>query len=82
MVRNRETKEPFFTAEEKLAGRVSLLDRIGADLLSNGVYAMSWLSHFVLGPPLIVNEEQIDEGIAALDRSLQIADREVSGSSR
>jgi taurine---2-oxoglutarate transaminase len=80
LVKNRETKEPFYTAEEKLAGKPSLLDQIGADMMSNGVYAMSWLSHFVLGPPLIITEDQIDEGFAAMDHSLEIADREITKS--
>lgn len=75
LVRNRETKEPFFTAEEKLEGKASPVDKVAADLMSRGVYAMSWLSHFVLGPPLIVTEEQIDEGIDALDKSLEITDK-------
>ena len=78
LVRNRDTKEPFYSAEDKLAGKPSLLDKIGAQMMSNGVYAMNWLSHFVLGPPLIVSEDQIDEGIAAMDRSLEIADKETT----
>jgi taurine---2-oxoglutarate transaminase len=78
LVRDRKTKEPFYTGEEKLAGKPSLLDRVGADMMSRGVYTLSWLSHFVLGPPLIVTKEQIDEGVAALDKSLEIADKETS----
>lgn len=78
LVKDRQTKEPFFTAEEKLAGKQSVVDRMAAEMMKNGVYAMGWLSHFVLGPPLIVTEEQIDEGIAAIDKALEIADREAS----
>jgi taurine--2-oxoglutarate transaminase len=36
------------------------------------------VSHFVIAPPSIVTREQIDEGIAALDRHLSIADALVS----
>ncbi len=78
LVRNRETKESFYTAEEKLAGKPSPIDKVGAELMSRGVYAMSSLSHFVLGPPLIVTEEQIDEGVDALDRSLEGPDKAVT----
>lgn len=76
LVRNRETKEPFGTAEEKLSGLPTTLDKVAADMMNNGgVYALSWLSHFVLGPPLIITEAEIDQGVAALDRSLELADK-------
>jgi len=79
LVKNRETKEPFFKAEDKLSGKTSVLDRINADLMKNGVYVQSWLSHFVIAPPLIITREEIDEGIRALDTSLKIADDLVEG---
>jgi taurine--2-oxoglutarate transaminase len=40
---------------------------------------LSWVSHLVIAPPLIITEEQIDEGIAALDAALAIADAKVEG---
>jgi taurine---2-oxoglutarate transaminase len=74
LVKNRKTKERFFEPEDKLAGKPSILDKIGADLMKNGVFVQSWLSHFVVAPPLIVRREEIDEGIRAFDESLKIAD--------
>jgi len=81
LVKNRATKERFFEAEDKLAGKPSILDKIGAVLMKNGVFVQSWLSHFVVAPPLIVTREEIDEGIRAFDDSLKIADELVVGSS-
>ncbi|MDG6991511.1 MAG: aminotransferase class III-fold pyridoxal phosphate-dependent enzyme [Nitrososphaerota archaeon] len=77
LVKDRKTKEPFFTAEDKLAGRPSLLGKVGADMMGKGVYLLDWLSHFVVAPPLIVTQEEIDFGVDALDGSLSIADKEV-----
>jgi len=34
----------------------------------------AWISHFVIAPPLIVTEAELDEGIDALDEALVIAD--------
>ena len=79
LVKNRETKEPFFSPEDKLVWRASVLDKIGADLMKNGVFVQSWLSHFIVAPPLIVSREEIDEGIRAFDGSLKIADDLVIG---
>ena len=77
LVRDRTTKEPFFTAEDKLAGRPSPLGKVGADMMARGVYLLDWLSHFVIAPPLIITEEEMDEGVDALDKSLVIADQGV-----
>lgn len=80
LVKNRKTKEPFYNAEDKLAGRPSLLAMISADLLKRGVYVNDWLSHFIIAPPLIITEEEIDEGVNALDQSLKIAEEKVEAS--
>lgn len=74
LVRNRKTKERFFEPEDKLSGKPSILDKIGAEMMKKGVFIQSWLSHFIVAPPLIVTREEIDEGVRALDESLRIAD--------
>jgi taurine---2-oxoglutarate transaminase len=78
LVKNRETKERFFEPEEKLAGKPSPLDKIAAEMMKNGVFVQSWLSHFIVAPPLIVTREEIDEGVRAFDEALRIADALVS----
>jgi taurine--2-oxoglutarate transaminase len=35
------------------------------------------MSHFVIAPPLIITEKEIDQGVAALDEALSIADQEI-----
>ena len=76
LVKNRQTKEPFYDAQDKLAGRPSLLGKINADMMRRGVYVNDWLSHFIIAPPLIITQEEIDEGVDALDQSLHLADEE------
>ena len=77
VVRDRRSREPFNSGEDKLAGRPLLIDRITADLMSRGVYCVGWLSHLVIAPPLIITEAEIDQAVKALDASLAIADAEV-----
>ncbi|MDH2901530.1 MAG: aminotransferase class III-fold pyridoxal phosphate-dependent enzyme, partial [archaeon] len=77
LVKNRETKEPFYEAKDKLAGRPSLLGKISGEMMQKGVYVNDWLSHFIIAPPLIITEEQIDEGVKVLDQSLKIADEKI-----
>ena len=77
LVKSRRTKQPFNTKRDKISGKPLLVDAIGAEMLRRGVAVQGWLSHFVIAPPLIISEEEIDEGICALDESLHLADREV-----
>ena len=77
LVKSRRTKQPFNTKRDKISGKPLLVDAIGAEMLRRGVAVQGWLSHFVVAPPLIISQEEIDEGICALDESLHLADREV-----
>jgi taurine---2-oxoglutarate transaminase len=77
LVKNRVTKEPFNTYEDKAAGKVLLVDQIAGKMLADGVTIQAWVSHFIIAPPLIVTKEEIDLGIATLDKHLGIADAAV-----
>ncbi len=78
LVKDRATKEPFNTPQDKAAKKPLVIDAVAAEMTKRGVTVLSWVSHLVIAPPLIVTEEQIDEGIAALDAALAVADARVS----
>ena len=77
LVKNQKTKKPFNTKADKVSGKPLLVDRIAAEMMKNGVFVQAWLSHFVIAPPLIITQEEIDLGVRALDEALKIADQEV-----
>lgn len=77
LVRNRETKEPFNSSDEKLNGKSIVVDRVAKDAMGKGVFFSPWISHFVLAPPLIITEEEMNRALDVLDESLKIADTEV-----
>lgn len=74
LVKNRETKEPFNTEEDKLEGRPLLVDEVTAAMMKDGVYCVGWVSHLIVAPPLIISREELDRGLAVLDRALAVAD--------
>jgi len=80
LVRDRATRAPFNDEADKLAGRTLVADRVAAAMLRDGVYCVSWISHLVIAPPLIVTRAELDRGLDALDRALAVADAEVSPS--
>lgn len=79
LVRDRTTKEPLNTPQDKAAKKPLVVEAVAAEMLKRGVSVMAWVSHLVIAPPLIVTEEELDEGVAALDAALTIADEKVSG---
>ncbi|MBW2057043.1 MAG: aminotransferase class III-fold pyridoxal phosphate-dependent enzyme [Deltaproteobacteria bacterium] len=77
LVKNRKTKELFNTKMDKFTGESLMPEKVSKDALQNGLFVNSWYDTMVISPPLIITEDQIDEGIDVLDKSLEIADREV-----
>jgi taurine--2-oxoglutarate transaminase len=77
IVKNRKKKKYFNTMAEKISGAALMVDKITAQMMKNGVFMQAWVSHFVIAPPLIVTEKEIDSGVDALDEALKIADAEV-----
>ena len=77
LVNNRQTKQPFNTMRDKIEGKPLVVDQVAAEMLKRGVAQQSWVSHFVIAPPLIIEKEEIDAGVAALDQALGIADSQV-----
>jgi taurine--2-oxoglutarate transaminase len=74
LVKDQKAKTPFNTWQEKLDGKPIVVEQIAAKMLSDGVVMQAWMSHFVLAPPLIVEKEDIDKAVAALDSALVLAD--------
>jgi len=50
------------------------VEQVAAAAMKLGGAGQSWISHFVIAPPLVISAGEIDEGVAALDECLQIAD--------
>ena len=54
-----------------------MVDRLTAEAMKLGLLTQPWYDTLMVAPPLIITEEQVDEGIAILDKVLEIADKEV-----
>jgi taurine--2-oxoglutarate transaminase len=74
LVKDRRTKEPLNTKEEKLAGTPLVVDQVAGEMMKQGVVVIPWLSHFVLAPPLIITKSEIDLAITAMDNALRLTD--------
>ena len=75
--KDRERRIPFNTSEDKIAGKPLMVSRIAKYAMDHGVYINTWISHFIVAPPLIVNKEELEEGFNVIDHALEISDNEV-----
>jgi taurine--2-oxoglutarate transaminase len=75
VVRNRESREPM----APFNGTSPEMTKLKQFLLDNGVYTFIHWNVILVNPPLIINEEQLAEGIKVLDKALEITDAAVTG---
>jgi len=78
MVKDQEKKTPFNTKQDKVDGKPTVVDRVAAEMMKRGVSIQSWISHFVIAPPLIIEKHEIDFAVDQLDQSLAIADAAIT----
>ena len=77
MVKDQVLKTPFNTKQDKVDGKVAVVERVGAELMKRGVAIQAWISHFVIAPPLIIEKSEIDFAVEQLDQALVIADQAI-----
>lgn len=70
LVKDRKSKEPLNTKQDKVDGKPLVVDKIAAEMLKRGVSIQSWISHFVIAPPLIIEREEIDRSLSLLDHCI------------
>jgi taurine--2-oxoglutarate transaminase len=75
LVRNRATKEPM----APFNGTSPEMQRLGAYLREQGMYAFANWNILFTNPPLCITEEQLHESFAIIDGALEITDAAVTG---
>ncbi|MGD2099254.1 MAG: aminotransferase class III-fold pyridoxal phosphate-dependent enzyme [Desulfobacterales bacterium] len=76
IVKNRKTKEPFDTKADKLSGKPLMTAKIAGDAMQQGLYMAAWYDTLVIAPPLIITEDQVNEAIDIIDKSLKLGDEQ------
>jgi len=76
IVKNKKTKEPMAPFNAK-PDEMIVMNKVAAKLKELGMYTFVRWSYVFIAPPLCINEEQIDEGLAFISQALKIADENV-----
>jgi taurine--2-oxoglutarate transaminase len=73
LVKDRETREPLvpFNAAGEAFAPVA---RVYKAALERGLYLMTHWNVIMVCPPLTITRDEVEEGVAALDEALAVAD--------
>lgn len=75
VVKNRQTREPMAPYN----GNSPEMTKVKEYLLENGLFTFIHWNVIMVNPPLIINEEQLSEGIQIIDKALEITDAAMTG---
>jgi len=71
LVQDQKTREPLSGFNKPLSGP---MQEVSSSLLVNGLSTVVRWNWIFCTPPLIISEDQIEEGLEIIDRALRIAD--------
>jgi taurine--2-oxoglutarate transaminase len=77
LVKNRETREPL-TPYNPRPDQLGPMPAFNAFLRENGLFTFVRWNTFFVNPPLTITEAQLREGLAIIDRGLEIVDQAVA----
>ncbi len=77
-VKNRETREPMAPWNAK-PHEMAVMGKMAARLRELGLHGLMRWNWVFMSPPLCINEEQLEEGLAIIDDALNIADEAYEG---
>jgi taurine--2-oxoglutarate transaminase len=77
LVKDRRTREPLVPFNAK-ASEMGVMHQVGAFLRENGLYTFLRWNNFFINPPLCIDEAELMEGLAIVDRALEIPDKAVA----
>lgn len=77
LVRDRSSREPLVPFNAAGADAAPMVELMGA-CKERGVWPFSHFNRLHLAPPLVISEEDLRGGLAAIDEALTVADRHAS----
>jgi taurine--2-oxoglutarate transaminase len=75
LVRNRQTREPM----APMNGTSPEMAALGKFFRDEGLFTFVRWNYFFTNPPLCITEQELRDGIAIIDRGLEITDQAVQG---
>ncbi len=76
LVKDRKTREPLAPYNAR-GDEMAVMNRLNAFFRENGLYTFVRWNNFFVNPPLCISEAELLEGLAIVDKALEITDEAV-----
>jgi taurine--2-oxoglutarate transaminase len=76
LVKSRKTKEPMAPFNAK-PDEMMVMNKVAGRLKDLGMYTFVRWNYIFIAPPLCINKEQVDEGLAMISDAISIADEHI-----
>lgn len=76
LVKNRKTRESFPVMQDRPFRPIGVVEKIRKEAMDKGLYFYSRYDNLLIGPPLIIKKEEINEALSILDEVLKLSDKE------
>ncbi len=73
LVKNRKTKEPVTPWNAK-PDQMEVTNKMAAKIRELGMFTFVRWNYIFIAPPLIINKDQVDEGLDIISQAISIAD--------
>ncbi|MBS1762809.1 MAG: aminotransferase class III-fold pyridoxal phosphate-dependent enzyme [Bacteroidetes bacterium] len=73
LVKDRKTKEPLAPFNAK-PDQMAVMNKVAAKLKELGMYTFVRWNYIFIAPPLCINQEEMEEGLAMISEAISIAD--------
>ncbi len=77
LTKHDEKRVPFAVRDDKISPGTTVVDEVSSLAGDHGVYVANLINTLILAPPLVVDQTDIDEAVAALDAALEHSDNEM-----
>jgi taurine--2-oxoglutarate transaminase len=77
LTKHSQKRVPFAVRDAKISPGTTVVDEVSSLAGDHGVYVANLINTLILAPPLVVDQTDIDEAVAALDAALEHSDDEM-----
>ncbi|MFZ5470709.1 MAG: aminotransferase class III-fold pyridoxal phosphate-dependent enzyme [Myxococcota bacterium] len=77
LVKDRKTREPLAPYNAK-PDQMGVMNKLNAAFREHGIYTFVRWNNFFINPPLCITEEELLEGLAIIDKALELTDAAVA----
>jgi taurine--2-oxoglutarate transaminase len=74
LTRKEGERVPFGERKDKISMGKTVVDEVSGHAWSNGMHLANMINTLIIAPPVVIDEDEVDEAVAILDEALRVSD--------